>query len=1698
MLQSFFPRRLIHIDPACDPKDSTHPVLAVLNEYANSHAIAIAKTLDAPPLTVGDSVHRKIKGAHNCLLINDKREALRIASNCQRADILDAEFRNHVVRGTKTVQCIDGAQNCCFRAKTAFAVHSLYDVDHHTLARIFAQHDLEEMYVYMYFPLAFHDRHLAPMDNLCFSVHQDKQQLIFTMRDSAIPYIHNHATWKTWLEFTCIEAENFCLVRETVAVHGPLHIIRINRIAQYPGKIYRNSPLGALAGDVALVPSFGDALKFHFAAKQSELRHHLVPNHVLNVLLSYASRQHDEAYKFTELATVAGGLLRALKIGNVIYADKWNIRPSEFNDAVVSIFMIGALKRTDRTQTISEAFKHLKAYAQHDGIAYELRTLFYRFVNWVAPPGARNDSRRLWEYDIKYLDDSPSTLHLRASAFVAPHVDVDVPIEPVCAPPQPICRYPKELLNYIPCFNFINGSSAHSPSHIAPLCSPAERPRTYSTAMRPNTVRSPSADNLSPDNVLDTCRLADLAVERADVRSITSRHDSIASLASMYPEWTTAQLMLRPPSANSVLSREYFIPPSAINADRDDDLPTPAAFLPGHCLIESFWHTYYPKHMRIKQASYIKALYAAGLKHLLDCHECTRTMVNGYFRQGAWDCLFTEHLIPIMANHFDCTITIQTATTPIVIGSGKKNVVLVHEGDHFSLPRGGLALTKFSTLADKLSVKGQSVFEVSAAPGTFASITAPICEFTFGHYTPGLRVDAMHTLGPTSKNGHPNTIIVAGVNCSYFAYDSAQRLSLYKHNHDVVLCDAAANAYSETLINKLAPICHRFVKPGGTLAIKTFMNMKVVCDLAADYSTIEVWRNPDLALGSNERYYILRDRQTTRTTNDTAMVFKAFSQRETEHVIRFKVAEANRFLLSFFSDFTGKQPVLLHDTDHNFTVKAVTGYASASKTTYAVKQYPHAVMIAPTNKLSLTHHKLGMSSYTQHVALMLKTAPDTILIDEISQLPVEYIMLVHAVYPNADIIILGDIYQVPYINFADDQCYTHVSSIGVENNSNVVYQIPKDICTMLNRKFRFNIITESPVARSICKVDKLEKVKHLPVICFNDLTQRDLAKRGYDAHTITCYEGSREDCVVLYIDGKAITSKFINRSEWVYTAVTRHRKVLVLAGDVDYLANYFEIRGHNLEAFENFAETYVASDQKLTQCQEAPLGTDHDDDVKLYTDQMRSESPPLAAVATTLNAAHSRFHDDSVPYVLHNTPSVASGTLTVDPLVIQAAPPVVHGYRLADNVPATVQQSSADPVFTVRTLVKRYAAKTPRVHGKQIKVTLNQLQRGFAKAVYGSADLVRRFESDLVCSREELSCAYAEYLSSLQDKLNSNPSIADEIEKDFNWYDETLDFIAKNQLKYSPKDFAELTDKAGQGIAAMSKRVNLMLCAWARLMNHKINELCRKIGSKCHFATFGSDEQNLDRLNSLLRDPRSSKCVFVDNDYTEWDVHFLNILQRFSGWLLQCMGCPSPLVTTFLQFRSHWKMFYSGKRGKANLQGHYKQFSGNPFTLIENTLANCALTNSLYDFVQLSFMFYKGDDSTHRCKEAVLTTEGELLLNVTKHKLKLSRSVIGEFASFIMTADTAGPDLFRRTTKFVGSLYRDAGHFHDAKVAAASTANLIKSEAQLREIALATALHYGHKITPEEVVTMHSFLRNTAPNLKATDLKRSVGSSLQL
>lgn len=1700
-------------------KDSSHPVLAALNDYANDYCrrnIDKDRSLGLRTMTIGDSADRKLRAHHNCLLLNNSRDLARVAASFPADDSLQKYARGLT---DHTASCIHGCQNCTFAAHTAYAVHSMYDVTMEDVARTFAKHGLERLTAFLYIPPELLHPDLAGSCPF-FRTHKsaDSKTLFFTMGDYSRPYGHDVKTWRAWVTTSVIRTVDFDISIEHLRTFGPMHQIVMHRVRKATLVGVSVIPLRTMFDNTYLVPDILEAVHRKFYPPQEDLRHFRVTGNVAIALTSYCQRTNDEAYKFHELATYASGLRRNIVIGGKRYQDAWDSTTEEYYRVVFSFFILGAIQRTSRTQGISAAFKFLQQQQDFGFIDATMRKLRYRFErvfdafrhdglhkvgkhDHIDEPG-----KILWDYRLIPIEDLVvrhiEHVHIHDSAIATAcnrlggnfnDDDSDavslasIESVPAFAPriesrrssfagPEPFPSDNVDATSISPSEHIDDTSSAaffnaRPRSHSCETCHSIDIPDDGFDAFDEETFEAALANQLS----LNAARTSDPAkhIPERDVDSLQFSMSSAHTGATSTPTHaeTPAPCTIPKFTANNAIPKSAITQLLDINTDPVDieiNNPTtrefPRRFLGGHCAMRAFHDIVCP---RVDVQQFIHAAYDA----LMDAYVVGVTgahqgddyvdQIASYIFTGRFDNNVSSDILPLLARRYAVNIDI--------ISNGKHYISLRHRdstdvdgiiyhttfgGGHYSsTPRGGSASAKYAALsATVISASGKAkprVLDISCAPGQWSNILHSLgCEVTAGYYTPGLKIGEL-----------ADTIRV-------LEYDLFQQLfdQLESETFDIIINDCARPVDSESILAQANALFINLLAPGGTLLSKSFANPTELWHLA------DLFYSAECALDSaeHERYFMLTGYKQLATSAEPHSVTlrREYLRPWTNHPLPFPRDLAAYTHEFFHGEFAKYKPYFNLSHPKTFSVSALTGVASAAKTSVAIKHLPGATFIAPSRELSMRHQSKGVKSFTPHAFFADKSEPADIVVDEISQFPVHYLAMVALHRPRARIHILGDIYQTPYVNFQSKRKYATVRDYGVRNNLTEAHAIPQDICTMIRMKHNIDITTTSDVKTGFCKfvgdIAAFAKSK-IPVIAFNDATVGDLRNKGLNAHTITTYTGSRSHTVIFYIDSASVASKLVNRTEWMYTAMSRATNQLVVAGDTNYLEKFYCIQGANVRTYDEINQIFLASEPRPQPELEIPI---------TIPDEKATCSASLLTAETILSQHIIATNDPNNEFVLTANPvlpAVESGRLRTNLDVAANPETTTRCYKLS-HAKVVKNQVSNSTEQTLATLIKRYSKNyrhKPKP-GRDANLQYTQITRGLSKAVYGNDHSFDRLKLALRMDHDEIALHTRDYLDKLQEKMNANPSAARDLQEEFDELNESLQFFNKRQCKFDPKTGFDTSDKVGQGIAATSKRLNVLFGCYARALLDRLRQILKDQGRHIILATHDSEAGLNDLYTTFAQQyrPKNWAC----NDFSEWDSCFRATLSRLTRDLIVALGCPPGLAEWFLQFRMSWIMTYRSSKGTTKLAGREKQFSGNPFTIAENTIANLALCFTLFEYTNFKFGLFKGDDSAVACDRCDFTKHGADLVKQMGYGLKLHHGPVGEFAGWFLTDSGFFPDVLRYAAKFIDKNYRDQKHFDEAKMSVRERLSAVKNESQVN-IGIAMCHRYYNEVFETHIST---------------------------
>lgn len=1117
----------------------------------------------------------------------------------------------------------------------------------------------------------------------------------------------------------------------------------------------------------------------------------------------------------------------------------------------------------------------------------------------------------------------------------------------------------------------------------------------------------------------------------------------------------------------------------------------PRAFIAGHCAIKAVWECF----SRDERPS-PKKLLKISFDLLMMSDLAEPGEVLDYIIRGQWDSDCSAVIIGLLAKHYKFNIDIKEGDNVVKHRYGKNDETphrIDFAGSHYTnmnSSRGG-AIAKFNTIVDKFATvfkDGSKVIELSAAPGYL-----------------------INKLFQWTDNNNVFPTYYAGVFKGVCAADFTQRRSgiqieyfdggfsnLFKNiKFDVIINDAGRDINTEALTSDGIRFVQNRLVDGGSVMLKTFGDPHDIYELATHFKEYEFINGVQ-----TERYFIGHGYKIDKDSNRTSEPIRPFTEvydahhiALTHHVITADKTSVSNFNRTHFAPPFTKYHQNLRKFKNTIEVRCYTGYASSSKTTNLIEMFPKAVFVAPTKELSRSHQNKGVKSFTQHSIFGAGDIKDEIIIDELSQFCVEFVIILQNRFPSAKIILCGDVHQTEFANYKNSIKFTSFTSMGIKNNIIDVYKIPQDIATALNKKFSWNIRSHSEVNKSVYKLSgvSLDKIvkdnSDLKVICYNSATAKSLIEKGINASTITTYTGSRTSNVVLFIDAAAIESNYINKDSVTYTALTRATHRLFLYGETESLTKYYNFDATLIGTYSDFNkiyyhdETYVNADVSLPLTQHVQV--QKDDSVTTLIaenilDGLVKPANPVYKDASTITNC--------------TIPEVESGTLITNETLISNIPKEEHVFNVSKTICNVINQRSDQSVQTIKTLVKRYSKKYQSHDKRESRFAYTQLLNGLCKALYGSPHHHKQLQRDLKIDEKELLKYAFDYIESLSDKLGEAYITTDDLLKIFDMdKDGQLKFFNKRQSKWKPEDGFDRTDKVGQGVAAFQKKVNIIFSAYARALLDKVRSILKRNNRKILLATHNSEAGINDEFIQLMAN--TSDTLYTCNDFREWDASFREPFSRLTSTLLGFMGADNILIKWFAENRKHWSMIYQNIFGDTKLYGNEKQFSGNPFTICENTIGNMALCFAIFDYKNFQFGLFKGDDSAVACSKCTFTPEAAKILNYTGHGLKLHNSPIGEFAGWFLTNDGIFPDVVRYASKFLSKNYRDRDHYEEALMSLQERCSSVKNATQLEHGCYVTALYYsevtGNHVTKDEVGLLFHFLQNSR-EIKFEDLHEVV------
>lgn len=312
------------------------------------------------------------------------------------------------------------------------------------------------------------------------------------------------------------------------------------------------------------------------------------------------------------------------------------------------------------------------------------------------------------------------------------------------------------------------------------------------------------------------------------------------------------------------------------------------------------------------------------------------------------------------------------------------------------------------------------------------------------------------------------------------------------------------------------------------------------------------------------------------------------------------------------------------------------------------------------------------------------------------------------------------------------------------------------------------------------------------------------------------------------------------------------------------------------------------------------------------------------------------------------------------------------------------------------------------------------------------------------------------------------------------WTDQSANlvksFLKAQQKPMLGKDPLE-ADKAGQGISAWDKTLNLIMAPWTRLLEQVL--VNQSLGT-VRILSQMSDTQ----VMAILESDRVEGERYIDNDWTKFDSNQNNLTREILRRALLRIGTPPVILDYFLNQLKKRRICAA----QSSLVVNDKKDSGAPHTLIDNCLFNLAICLDVMQYFDK--LYIKGDDSLARGPNVSFNLDR---LNHYNKKcgfqFKPNSSAVGQFVSFLVSPRGVALDLARITAKVTSRAYTNKEDYDNYAKALAGTLKPINVDTGCNMCVVNSLYHHQNtRVTPDFDVLLSFLLRFSRSEIPFSEL----------
>nr|UVJ47930.1 nonstructural polyprotein [Vector p47832/deltaIns1+2] len=621
----------------------------------------------------------------------------------------------------------------------------------------------------------------------------------------------------------------------------------------------------------------------------------------------------------------------------------------------------------------------------------------------------------------------------------------------------------------------------------------------------------------------------------------------------------------------------------------------------------------------------------------------------------------------------------------------------------------------------------------------------------------------------------------------------------------------------------------------------------------------------------------------------------------------------------------------------------------------SIQQGDVDVVVVPTRELRNSWRRRGFAAFTPHTAARVTTGR-RVVIDEAPSLP-PHLLLLH-MQRASSVHLLGDPNQIPAIDFEHAGLVPAIRpELAPTSWWHVTHRCPADVCELIRGAYP-KIQTTSRVLRSLFWNEPAIGQKLV-------FTQ---AAKAANPGAITVHEAQgatfTETTIIATADARGLIQS--SRAHAI-VALTRHTEKCVIldapgllreVGISDVIVNNFFLAGGEVGHHRPSVIPRGYPDQNLATLQ---------------------AFPPSCQISAYHQLAEELGHRPApVAAVLPPCPELEQGLLYM-PQELTVSDSVLV-FELTDIVHCRMAAPSQRKAV-LSTLVGRYGRRT-----KLYEAAHSDVRESLARFI------------PTIGPVQATTCELYELVEAMVEKGQDGSAV---LELDLCNRDVSrITFFQKDCNKFTTGETIA-HGKVGQGISAWSKTFCALFGPWFRAIEKEILALLPP-------NIFYGDAYEESVFAAAVSGAGSS--MVFENDFSEFDSTQNNFSLGLECVVMEECGMPQWLIRLYHLVRSAWIL----QAPKESLKGFWKKHSGEPGTLLWNTVWNMAIIAHCYEFRDFRVAAFKGDDSVVLCSDYRQSRNAAALIAGCGLKLKVDYRPIGLYAGVVVAPGLGTlPDVVR-------------------------------------------------------------------------------------